>query len=504
MMTRRPNVVIAIGIALAAALTLIAAWVMAQMRDDALANARASAFNIALLFERDTARNFDVYALSLQAVIDAIDDPRLAALPADIRQSVLFDRSATAKNLGAIFVTNAAGDVIYDSGAMPPRKLNVAGRDYFTAQRDSPHLGLYLSRPFIPRDGPANATIGLSRRLSNPDGSFAGVVVGTMRLDYFRQLFSDVDIGTNGTVEVLLADGTLLMRRPYVPAMIGHSVAESTLFQRFERTQPSGFFSVGPVDDVRRWFALRRVDGYPLVFGVAIAAEDIYREWRVRAWIIGTLTALLDASLIALAVMFTLQLQRRVALEAELREQAGTDALTSLANRRSFETRADHEWARTRRSGMPLSLALFDVDRFKLYNDRYGHLAGDDALAAVAHALGAHARRAADCAARYGGEEFVLLLPETGEAQALALAEKVRAAIEALALPHAESPNGVLTVSVGVACTTQSVFADWRALTDAADAALYTAKRAGRNRVAAWLPAATTDSRDTGIARGSG
>jgi len=202
-------------------------------------------------------------------------------------------------------------------------------------------------------------------------------------------------------------------------------------------------------------------------------------------------------------VMFTLQLQRRVAVEAELREQAGTDALTSLANRRSFETRADHEWARTRRSGMPLSLALFDVDRFKLYNDRYGHLAGDDALAAVAHALGAHARRAADCAARYGGEEFVLLLPETGEAQALALAEKVRAAIEALALPHAESPNGVLTVSVGVACTTQSVFADWRALTDAADAALYTAKRAGRNRVAAWLPAATTDSRDTGIARGS-
>jgi diguanylate cyclase (GGDEF)-like protein len=504
MMTRRPNVVIAVGIALAAVLTLVAAWVMAQMRHDALASARASAFNMALLFERDTARNFDVYALSLQAVVDAIDDPRLAALPPDIRQNVLFDRSATAKNLGAIFVTNAAGDVVFDSRSVPPRKLNVADRDYFIAQRESPHVGLFLSRPFIPRDGPANATIGMSRRLSNPDGSFAGVVVGTMRLDYFRQLFSGVDIGTNGTMALTLADGTLLMRRPYDPTVIGKSVAESALFQRFQKDQSSGFFTVGPVDGVRRWFALRRVDGYPLVFTVAVASDDIYREWRVRAWIIGTLTAVLDISLIALALMFTRQLRRRGAVEQELRVQAGTDALTSLANRRAFEERADHEWARSRRAGSPLALAMLDVDRFKRYNDRYGHLAGDDALAAVAHAIGAHARRAADCAARYGGEEFVLLLPETGEAQALALAEKVRAAIEALALPHADSPNGVLTVSVGVACTTQSTFADWRALTDAADAALYTAKRSGRNRVAAWLPAATDDAHGADVTDRSG
>ncbi|HEY4804746.1 MAG TPA: sensor domain-containing diguanylate cyclase [Paraburkholderia sp.] len=503
-MIRRPNAVLVIGIALAAVLTLVAAWVMAQMRHDALASARASATNMALLFERDTARNFDVYALSLQAVIDAIDDPRLAALPPDIRQAVLFDRSATAKNLGAIFVTNAAGDVVFDSRSVPPRALNVADRDFFIAQRNSPHVGLFLSRPFIPRDGPANATIGLSRRLSNPDGSFAGVVVGTMRLDYFRQLFSGVDIGTNGAVVLALADGTLLMRRPYDPALIGKSIAESSLFRSFGRAQASGFFNVGPVDGVRRWFALRRVGDYPLVFSVGVAAEDVYREWRVRAWIIGTLTALLDASLIALAVMFTRQLRRRGVVEAELRVQAGTDPLTSLANRRAFETRADHEWARARRSGSPLSLALIDVDRFKLYNDHYGHLAGDDALAAVAHALGAHARRAADCAARYGGEEFVLLLPETGEAQALALVEKVRAAIEALALPHAGSPNGVLTVSVGVACTTQSAFGDWRALTDAADAALYTAKRAGRNRVAAWLPATTDDARGANVEGRSG
>jgi type II secretory pathway pseudopilin PulG len=178
MMTRRPNAVIAISIVLAAALTAVAGWVMAQMREDALASARAAAYNMALLFERDTQRNFDVYALALQGVIDAIDDPRLTELPYDLRQSVLFDRSATARNLGAILVANASGDVVFDSRGAPPRELNVAHRDYFIAQRDSPHTGLYVSHPMMARDGPDNATIGLSRRLQKPDGSFAGVVVG--------------------------------------------------------------------------------------------------------------------------------------------------------------------------------------------------------------------------------------------------------------------------------------------------------------------------------------
>ncbi|WP_321785644.1 sensor domain-containing diguanylate cyclase [Paraburkholderia sp. J94] len=498
MMTRRPNVMIVISIVLAAVLTAVAGWVMAQMREDALASARASAYNMALLFERDTARNLEIYELSLQAVIDALDDPRLAALPDDIRHNVLFDRSATAQHLGVILVTNEAGDVIFDSRASPPREVNVADRDYFLVQRDSPRMGLYVSRPFIPRDGPANATIGLSRRISKPDGSFAGVVVGTMRLDYFRQLMSGVEIGANGVVTLALADGTLLMRRPYAPAMIGKSLADSALLHRFEHVEAGGFFGVGPLDGVRRWFAFRRVDGYPLVFSVAVAAGDIYTEWRARAWIIGSLTALLDVSLIALAMVLTRQLRRRVLLEDELRALAGTDALTALANRRAFEARADHEWLRARRSGQPLAVMMIDVDRFKRFNDRYGHAAGDGALAAVARAIGAHARRPGDCAARYGGEEFVLLLPETSAAQALAHAERLRAALEALAVPHEDSPNGVLTASVGVASTSERGFENWRALIEAADAALYTAKRAGRNRVAVWQPSVAREPQDAG------
>jgi diguanylate cyclase (GGDEF)-like protein len=500
MLTRRPYLVLVVAIVLSAFVTLISAWVMSEMRHDALATARAASYNMALLFERDTARNLEVYDLSLQAVIDAIQDPRLAALPADIRQNVLFDRSATARNLGVILVTDAAGNVVYDSRFIPPRKVNLADRDYFIAQRDAAHVGLFISRPFVPRVGPQEASIGLSRRLSNPDGSFAGIVVGTMRLDYFRQLFSGVDLGTEGALSLTLADGTLLMRRPYVESLIGSDQSATVPFQRFGRDASGGFFANGPVDGVRRWFAFRRVQGYPLVFGVALGAHDIYREWRIRAWIIGGLTGVLDVALIALGVLLTRQLRQRGELEQELREQAGTDPLTSLANRRAFEARANSEWQRARRTGNPLALMMLDVDRFKLYNDRYGHPAGDGALASVAHAVGAHARRAGDCAARYGGEEFVLMLPDTDEAHARVVAEQVRAAVEALAMPHEGSPIGVLTVSVGVASTSDGSFASWRSLTQAADDALYAAKGAGRNRVMAWQPDLTNNAHGAGVA----
>jgi diguanylate cyclase (GGDEF)-like protein len=488
MLTRRPTLVLAVAVALCAFVTLVAAWVMAQMRHDALAAARAATYNMALLFERDAARNLEVYDLSLQAVIDGLDDPRLAALPVDLRQSMLFDRSTTAKNLGAVLVTNAAGDVIYDSRYPTPQPLNLANRDYFTVQRDSPYVGLYVSHPFVPHDGPPDATIGLSRRRVNPDGSFAGIVVGAMRLDYFRHLFSGVDLGTQGVLVLTLADGTLLMRRPYDPKLIGADQSATVPFQHYGHADSGGFFANGPVDGVRRWYAFRRVTGYPLVFSVALAAHDIYREWRVRAWIIGALAGVLDVALMALGVMLTRQLRRRGQLERELREQAGTDPLTSLANRRAFEARADNEWLRARRTGNPLALMMLDVDRFKLYNDRYGHPAGDGALASVAHAVGAHARRPADCAARYGGEEFVLMLPDTDASHAMEVAERVRAAIEALAVPHEGSPIGVLTVSVGVASTTEGGVGSWRDLVESADAALYAAKGAGRNRVMAWQP----------------
>ncbi len=188
------------------------------------------------------------------------------------------------------------------------------------------------------------------------------------------------------------------------------------------------------------------------------------------------------------------------ALNRILSTQATTDALTGLANRRRFDEALDAEWRRAVRDGAPLSLLLLDVDRFKLFNDRYGHLGGDGCLQGVAMAVANLVRRPGDLAARYGGEEVAVLLPGADAEGAAGVAEQIRAAIEALGVEHLGNlPAGVVTASFGVAtaqvqphggpCSGEELIA-------AADAALYEAKRTGRNRVvsASAIPTNSTPS----------
>lgn len=173
----------------------------------------------------------------------------------------------------------------------------------------------------------------------------------------------------------------------------------------------------------------------------------------------------------------------------ELELQARTDGLTGIANRRRFDEALDEEWRRGARSETPLSVLMIDVDRFKLFNDRYGHGAGDVCLAQVAKAISNCVHRPGDLVARYGGEEISVVLPVTGAAGALEIAETIRATVQGLNIAHQGNfPTGVVTVSIGAA-TRFPRFDDEEsaggalALTALADAALYEAKRSGRNRV---------------------
>lgn len=180
----------------------------------------------------------------------------------------------------------------------------------------------------------------------------------------------------------------------------------------------------------------------------------------------------------------------RKALEAQLEEAncrlrvlAREDGLTRLANRRRFDEALGEEYRRARRVGAPLAVIMIDVDRFKAFNDTYGHPGGDACLQALAGVLKGRCRRPADLSARYGGEEFVLLLPNTDAAGALVVAECIRAAVRRLEIPHAGSEFGFATVSIGVAAMVPGRPQGPAALVEAADAALYEAKRAGRNAV---------------------
>ncbi|MGG2397837.1 diguanylate cyclase [Pseudomonas sp. SH1-B] len=160
-----------------------------------------------------------------------------------------------------------------------------------------------------------------------------------------------------------------------------------------------------------------------------------------------------------------------------------TDALTGIANRRHFDEVLAKEWKRAQRVGEPLALAVIDVDWFKAYNDHYGHLAGDTCLQQIAGLLSFNINRTTDLVARFGGEEFVFLAPSTDLLGAQNMAEKLVAAVQALALPHAESPLGHVSISVGVASMHSEAGSEVQTLLHRADAALYRAKAQGRNRV---------------------
>jgi diguanylate cyclase (GGDEF)-like protein len=169
-------------------------------------------------------------------------------------------------------------------------------------------------------------------------------------------------------------------------------------------------------------------------------------------------------------------------VNAQLDHLTRLDGLSGLANRRGFDAMLSTEWHEATISGQVLSLVMIDIDHFKSFNDHYGHVAGDMCLSTVGKALAASAR-GASVVARYGGEEFALLFANMAMERALDIAETLRAAIEALDLTHVAAPSGHVTVSVGVASLRAQPSDSSQILIEAADAALYGAKRRGRNTV---------------------
>ncbi len=602
--------VIAVTVAFCAA----SAWTLYDLRQTTYAQAASGETNLLDALSQDIARNIEIYDLSLQGVVEGLAAPGLSDLTGRFQDLVLFDRAASAKDLGAILVLDRDGRVV--RGSRPEAVgANFSDREYFQAQKVAPEQGLFISAPFRRRVTGNDEVIALSRALKSPDGSFAGIVVGTLRLDYFRRLFSRADLGPHGVVNLLRLDGTSLMRVPFDPAQVGTSFANSANFQRFLRSASGTFTGKATSDGVDRIYSFTHIGDLPLVLSVAFAEEDVLAVWRTKAAVLASALAILCAIAGALSVGLRRQLKRTArteealsrsdaqyrliadhaqdvilrldrslrqayvspavalmlgytpeeligrplgeivhpedwpsaavlicasqadgsnteatcrlrhrnghhlwvegryslvagdggfivvvrditqrkqaeeqleALNAELVRMARSDALTGLPNRRAFDEALDREWRRAARNAGVVSLVLLDVDRFKGYNDRYGHQEGDECLRAVAGTVQDCIRRPGDLVARYGGEEMALVLPGTDEAGAAKVAERVRAAVERLALPHLGnvSCGSVVTVSLGCATARPAFDPDGMAsLVPGADARLYEAKRLGRNRV---------------------
>jgi diguanylate cyclase (GGDEF)-like protein len=369
------------------------------------------------------------------------------------------------------------------------------------------------------------------------DGKVKSIVVASLDIRWLGRIAGEEV--AHSSADVLLMDraGTIIAAYPDAQDWVGRSLAESSLWPAL--TGPGGAVESAGLDGEPRMIGHARLPETGAILAVARERDDILSDANRKArlalmkiagaaafcflvvWLGGErlvlraveqLTAgarrigshdlsarvktegfapelrILGDTFNQMAAQLSqreLELQRA---HQRLTELASTDGLTGLANRRRFDEHIDAEWRRSMRTGEGIALLTFDVDHFKKFNDRYGHLEGDTCLIEVAGAIAAAARRPPDLAARTGGEEFALVLPGASLPDAAGAAERIRAAVAALEIAHTDGQDGRVTVSIGVAATTPRPGDNVRTLMRAADAALYRAKRGGRNQVVADVP----------------
>lgn len=462
------------------ALLCLTLW---RERADSLAHASQQAGNLALIAQRDIERNFELYELSLRAIAESWGQPEIMAMPVAIRNQVLFDRSLEARNIASGAVVDASGKIVANLKNARILGQDVSDREYFKTHLASRDDRMHISRPFASRVFGGLTNIALSKRISNPDGSFAGVAVLYLNVDYFKELLQGLEIGANGRTTVFGPGGTVFMSLPYAPERIGTDQSATPMYRSIQAIGNGSLVSDSTSDGRSRLMVFRSLSNIDIKILVAPAVDDIYAPWRRRSTPILLWMAAFGIGVIVMSGLLGRELRRRTRMEAHLAVLAHTDGPTGLANRRALEKKLELEALRSGRDGGELCVLFADVDYFKKYNDSQGHPAGDQALAEVATAMSKVAHGVDGYVGRYGGEEFMVVLVQSSEDMAFELAQAIRLSVEKLGIHHPDSPYGVVTVSIGVAFMAQVETRTTTALVKAADAALYDAKQAGRNNV---------------------
>jgi len=593
---------------------LVCAAALYDTRQDAKRAAREATINVGRVVADGIGRDIELVDLSLQSILNGLRLAEAEGLDPYRRHQLLFDSLPQMRGVGTMVVLDEEGNIVTDSKSVQPRGLGFGQRDYFRVHKESASAGLFVSRPFFSRL--TNLwSIAISRRVTRPDGSFGGVVVGTLRVAYLENLFRQLDLRQDGAIMLLRADGAVMARFPAVQGLLGKELSDIELFRHYPASESGYYETIASADGVARLYSYTAVPSLPLVVLVGMADDDIYEAWRNKAWVIALLTLLLCMGTMVLVWMLRREFALRLAAErsalrsearyrvlaensadiiamsrldglityispaikdvlgwapadieghsvndfvradyvplfsgdeqswprlltfparhrdtswiwleasvrrlppemgderyilnirdvsrrkkaeealeaenAQLLAMAATDSLTNLSNRRRFDEALEREWRRAHRDQTSLALLLIDADHFKALNDHYGHQHGDQYLRTIAQLIQGNIRRPADMAARYGGEEFAVLLPKTDIDGAYLIAENIRKATLDARIPHLKGEQGVMTVSIGVDAMVPAEGLTAATLVRQADAALYAAKRQGRNRTCVFEP----------------
>lgn len=464
------------------------AVLLVDQRQQDWRQAEIAARNLDATIRRDIVQAFssaDQALLSVREMIRTNADFRFDQQ----KRRALLGSSSNDAGLGEIYVLDSSGSLVLSSETSPRTRTDYANEAFFYTHERSRGDALFTAK-MVTLSPLKQDVVVLSRRLMDRNGRFAGVAAFMLRLSRFSPLLHSLDLGEKGAVSLFATDGTLLLRAPDPENSVGRNFITSPMFWQLAAAREP-FTAVSAVDGGERLFSASQVDTLPLIVSVGLSTEEIYVGWKKLAVTTCLAFALLAVCVVGLSIMLGRELRRRRSNELRYRTLSQVDGLTGLHNRRHFDAMLEEEFAAAWRRGEPISVIMIDVDRFKFFNDIYGHQAGDDCLRMIAQTIRTHMTRATDIAARYGGEEIAVILPNTDETSARFVAESIRAAIESRAIAHSRSHTGHVTASFGTATGQASAAfspATPAELVAAADEALYGAKRSGRNRVVTHQP----------------
>jgi signal transduction histidine kinase len=311
----------------ATGLVAVVLWMTWDAYRLAWERATQASANLTATLANDIKRNIESYDLSLQAVIAGLRFRETASLSREMRDALLFDQAASAPQFGAMRVTDASGRVVLDSRVdslgPPPGAATLAGRGVFEALRDGDATGLAIGAPYYDKAS-SDWLIPLARRIDGPDGGFAGIVVGSLRLDYLRRLFESVALEPNASITLFRADRTIMARMPFDEQGIGRRLTGAQVFRHVETSAAGIFEDVSAFDGQRRVFAYRKLDGLPLILSVGQSSDAILAEWRLKAATIGLVVFGLIAVVALLAGVLHAELRHRDRTESELAQKNAT------------------------------------------------------------------------------------------------------------------------------------------------------------------------------------
>lgn len=482
-------VCLVIGTISANILSLVLSW------ERTVKDAESEAINLSVSQARQAEDTFLQTDLALQQIRRAVGTDA----PNERYNYLLSDLKDRLPQLHGLFVFDAQGNWRSTSFNYAPPEVDNSDREYFIYHRDNKQTGTHIGHVIRSRTT-GDWIIPVSMRLNDSDGAFGGVILATIRLDYFKKFYDYFEMNDRDLLALLLLDGNALYVRPYSESVINRNFSYSPLFKReLVRADRGSATWLSAVDGVVRVYGFARIENYPLVVVAGFDRAELRRHWmeaNLTDWLINLL--LLIGLLVMGRVIFRQvriniddQLEMfhlrddLVKINQTLQTMAMVDGLTGLANRRKFDAALLQALSASAVTGKPVSLILLDIDFFKRYNDACGHVAGDACLRITGNVLELAALRADDVVARYGGEEFAIILPNTTAEDALKVAWRAVRMVSEKKIPHpaTDIAEQIVTISAGCYSLTGSGSErDVAKLIHGADRALYQSKAQGRNQ----------------------